>query len=377
MRFHTFVLKNVFRRRVRSTLTVVGMSLAVGIVVALVGVSNSTVQQFLNIYQRQDVSIVVEQKCAKQRLTGVLDAKLGERIAKLPGVRDVNPGLVDFTSIEELGIDAVVIQGWDADAVLMNALDVAPGGRLPKNGESKVVLLGEELAVALEKKVGDTIPLFDNGKYNIIGIFRSPVSYETRSMVVLLPELQRFMGRPGLVTGFTVRIDKPDDEAEVKRLCGEIEALAPGVGAKAAADSVRSTTEIRFLRAMAWITSAIAIIIGVVVMLNTMIMSVSERTQEIGILRAIGWQRGRIVRMIMVESFLLSLCGGVLGTVGAVALTTALGQHPAVAGLVSTQIPPEVIGLGVVCGLLVGLLGSAYPAYRGAQLLPTEALRHE
>jgi len=274
-------------------------------------------------------------------------------------------------------VDAVVIQGWNAGTPLMKALNIQPGGRLPKDGEQRVVLLGEELAVALDKKVGDKIPLFDHGDYQVVGIFQSPVSYETRSMVVLLPELQRFMGRQGYVTGFAVRTDRPDDEAEVRRICGEIASLAPGVGAKPASESGRSTTEIRFLRAMAWITSAIAVIIGVVVMLNTMIMSVSERTKEIGILRAIGWRRGRIVRMILIESFLLSLCGGVLGTLGAVLLTRALGRHPAVAGLVSTEIPPGVIGMGVLCGVLVGLLGAAYPAYRGAQLLPTEALRHE
>jgi len=377
MRFYSFVLKNVFRRRVRSSLTVISMALAVGIVVALVGVSNSTVQSFMNIYDRQDVSIIVEQRCAKQRLTGVLDEKLGDQIAKIPGVKAVNPGTVDYTSIEELGIDAVVIQGWGAESPLMRRLDVVPGGRLPKAGDARCVLLGEGLAEAMEKHVGDKIPLFDNGKYEVIGIFKSPVSYETRSMVVLLPELQRFMGRPGLVTGFAVLTDQPRNEAEVQRICGDISKLAPGLSAKPAADSVRSTTEIKFLQAMAWITSAIAIIIGIVVMLNTMVMSVSERTREIGILRAIGWRRQRIVRMVLIEAFLLSLCGGVIGTIGAVALTRALGQHPAVAGLVDTHISNDVIAFGVVCALCVGVLGAAYPAYRGAQLLPTEALRHE
>jgi putative ABC transport system permease protein len=196
-------------------------------------------------------------------------------------------------------------------------------------------------------------------------------------MVVLLPELQKFMGRPGLVTGFAVLTDRPHDEADVQRICGAIAALAPGLSAKPAAESVRSTTEIKFLQAMAWITSAIAIIIGIVVMLNTMVMSVSERTREIGILRAIGWKRRRIVRMVLIEAFLLSLCGGVIGTIGAVALTRALGHHPAVAGLVDTHISGGVIAFGVVCALCVGVLGAAYPAYRGAQLLPTEALRHE
>ena len=149
------------------------------------------------------------------------------------------------------------------------------------------------------------------------------------------------------------------------------------IEAKAAEESVTSTTEIRFIQATSWITSAIAIIIGAVGMLNTMIVSVFERTHEIGILRAIGWRRLRIIRMILVESVLLSLTGGVVGTLGAVVLTPVLGRHPSVAGLIDAHIPNGMIGLGIAMALVVGLLGAAYPAYRGAQLLPTEALRHE
>ena len=69
---------------------------------------------------------------------------------------------------------------------------------------------------------------------------------------------------------------------------------------------VSSSNEIRLSRAMAWMTSIIALVIGAVGMLNTMIMSVLERTQEIGILRAIGWRKRRIMRMILGESFALS-----------------------------------------------------------------------
>ena len=377
MRFYSFVLKNVVRRRVRSTLTVIGMAVAVGAVVALIGVSSGTERSFKDIYKRQNVAVLVEQRGAKQRLTSVLDEKLGLQIAKIPGVEQVNPGLVDFTSLEELGADAVVVNGWEADTPLMKKLDILPGGRLLKADDVHCVLLGEELAGALEKHVGDKIPLFDSGAYTIVGTFHSPISYENRSMVFPLHELQRVMDRQGKVTGFAVMVDHPDNEAEVQQICDNIKLLGPRILARPAAEAVSSTAEIRFIRATSWITSAIAIVIGAVGMLNTMIMSVSERTQEIGILRAIGWRKWRIVRMILVESVLMSLTGGVLGTIAAVGLTRLLGRHPAVAGLIDTHIALGVLAFGIVSALCVGILGAAYPAYRGAQLLPTEALRHE
>ena len=145
-------------------------------------------------------------------------------------------------------------------------------------------------------------------------------------MVVLLTDLQRFMGREGQVSGFAIVVDHPDDKAEIERIRHDIEALGKNIEATPTAEFVNSTTEIRFIRAMAWVTSAVALVIGAVGMLNTMVMSVFERTREIGILRAIGWGRWRVVRMILMESILLSLTGGVVGTAGAVALTHVLGQ---------------------------------------------------
>jgi putative ABC transport system permease protein len=112
-------------------------------------------------------------------------------------------------------------------------------------------------------------------------------------------------------------------------------------------------------------------------MLNTMIMSVFERTKEIGVLRAIGWGRWRVVKMILMESILLSLLGGAVGTVAAMLLTNVLSRFPIAAGFIEGNLAPSVILEGFLIALGVGLLGAAYPAYRGAQLLPTEALRHE
>ena len=81
----------------------IGMAVAVGAVVALVGISSGFEQSFLAIYQRQKVDLVVQQRGIKQKLTSVLDAKLAEQIVEIPGVKQVNSGLVDFTSMDELG----------------------------------------------------------------------------------------------------------------------------------------------------------------------------------------------------------------------------------------------------------------------------------
>jgi putative ABC transport system permease protein len=356
---------------------VIGMAVAVGAVVALVGISSGFEQSFLAIYQRQKVDLLVQQRGVKQKLTSVLEASLADQIAKIPGVKQINSGLVDFTSMDELGPVGVLVQGWEAGSPLMQALDILPGGRNLAATDKKCVLLGERLATSLDKHVGDKMNIFDNETYTVIGVFKGTTVYENGSMTVLLADLQRFMGRKGQVSGFAIIVEHPDDKTEIERIRHGIEALGKNLEVTPTTEFVNSTTEIRFIHAMAWVTSAVALVIGAVGMLNTMVMSVFERTREIGILRAIGWGRWRVVRMILMESILLSLTGGLVGTAGAITLAHVLANQPSVSGMVDSYIAPWVILQGFLIALCVGLLGAAYPAYRGAQLLPTEALRHE
>lgn len=376
MRFSTLVLRSVMRRRVRSILTVIGVAIAVGSVVALVGISYGFERSFLAIYQRQGIDLVVLRAGAAQRLTSALDERLEEKLARVPGVRSVTSGLVDMMSLPELGPVGVLVQGWQADAVMFQELKILSGRRLTSQ-DTDGVMLGKTLAASLGKKVGQTLTLYDTEQFRVVGIFESTTVYENGGMLMLLPVLQRIMGREGQVTGFTLSLQERASQEALDRACRAIRQLDKNLEPMPTEQYVNSTNEIRFVRAMAWLTSAVALVIGTVGVLNTMIMSVYERTREIGILRAIGWRRSRVVRMILSESIVLSVAGGVAGALAAILLTRYLSTFRAVAGVVEGHIDLGTIGQGFLIALLVGVIGAAYPAYRGALLPPTEALRHE
>lgn len=376
MHFYSFVFKNLIRRRVRSALTILGMAIAVGAVVALVGISQGFERSFFSVYQQQQVDLIVQQAGGKQRLTSTLDEKLGAKIEAIPGVVRVNSGLVDFISMPNAEQIGVILQGWPPDSHRFEDIKLLQGERL-QAGDHKKILLGKVLAEDLEKKVGDTVMVFEDAPFEVEGVFESYNLFENGGVVMLLEDLQKQMGRPGKVTGFTVVLDDPGNPKLIERVKHDIEALSTNITAAPARDFVSQTTELKLARGMAWITSAVAVFIGSVGVLNTMLMSVFERTREIGILRAIGWGPMRIVRMILMESVVLSVIGGLVGVVLALAMTEVLGRMPLVAGLIDKSIPREVIVQGLVIALAVGLLGAAYPAYRGARLMPTEAIRHE
>jgi putative ABC transport system permease protein len=267
------------------------------------------------------------------------------------------------------------VQGWPAGSPLFSQMKMLEGDFL-RAGDNNKALLGKILARNLEKNVGDEVIIYDI-QFQIKGIYEAYNVYENGGMLMLMEDLQKPLGRVGQVSGFTLILEHPEDQEEMARVRREIESLGKNMAATPTEEFVNSTTELQMAKAMAWITSAVALVIGAVLTLNTMIMSVFERTREIGILRAIGWKRARIVRMILVESVILSLAGAMVGTILAIVLIQGLSRMPAVSNIIDNKIPPGVIVQGFVIALLVGLLGAAYPAYRGAQLQPTEAIRHE
>jgi len=376
MWFTTFVWKNLRRRPMRSLLTIFAIAMAIGSVVSLVGLANSFEQTFVSLYKNAKIDMIVLRSGAKARLTSALDESLGEKMKKVAGVRQVYQGLVDMTAFEDEGLYNVVVQGWEPETPLFDHLTVTSGRNLRKD-DSRGVILGTILANSLNKKVGDKVDVIQNRPYTVVGIYESRNVLENGALVIPLKELQTIMGRENQVTGFSLVLDNPNDPEAVETVRQEIEALSPKIKAFSTADYVKSFTEIRMAKGMAWLTSSIALLIGFFGITNTMVMSVNERTREIGILRAVGWQMMRIIRMILLEAVFLSMLGALCGIIGAMVIGHILTRVPSVNGLIDPRVEPFFLVYGFVIAVVLGLLGSVIPAIRAAQMMPTEALRHE
>jgi putative ABC transport system permease protein len=129
--------------------------------------------------------------------------------------------------------------------------------------------------------------------------------------------------------------------------------------------------------AAAWGTSAIALLVGMLGIANTMAMSVFERTQEIGVLRAMGWPARRVMTLILVEAAGLGLGGGLLGLLGGWVALRVLASLPKTASVVSTSLSPWTLTEALGIAVLVGLAAGVIPAWHAARLSPVEAIGHE
>jgi putative ABC transport system permease protein len=376
MWFLTVILKNTVRRPLRSALTALAIATAVGAVVALVGVASGFQRSFSELYRDMGVDLIVVRAGGRQRLTSTLDEKMGERIKALPGVKDIITGLADVVSFDEYGLYGVLVQGWIPETRSFDHIRIVEGRDL-RHTDKKAVLLGQILAKNLGKKVGDSLKIFEDDGFTVAGIYKSSNVFEDGAMVMPLAQLQALMDRPGQVTGFNIIVNDRTDMAAIDRLKRQVEAMAPGLNVMTTADHVNSLTEIQMAKAMAWLTSCVALVIGAFGVMNTMIMSVYERTREIGILRAVGWKKGRVVRMVLLESVAISVVGALIGSLGAIILVRLLTLVPTVSGLIDGRIQPIFVLYGLLIAVVVGLLGGILPAYRASAMLPTAALRYE
>ncbi len=376
MHFGTLIWKNLVRRPIRSGLTVFAVAISIGCVVALVGVATGFKRAFRGLYETKNLDLIVVRAGQGQRLASTLDIGLADKMRAIPGVRYVFPGLVDVISFEEQGIYGVVAQGLKMNPMVAETFKIVEGRALNEQ-DTKALMLGAILAKNLGKKLHDKVEIFENEFFEIVGIFNNPNVFENGSMVICLEEMQRLLDRPQHVTGFTVELEPGDKEKNIERVRNQIEAVEPGISAMRISEHADSLSELRAASAMAWLTSVLALLIGTAGVLNTMLMSVLERTKEIGIFRAIGWTAGQVVKMVLAEALMLSMLGAVVGTLGALVLVRLLTKLPMAAGFVDGHIPGYVIGQGFIIALLIGLIGGSFAALSAARLLPTTALRHE
>lgn len=369
MNFFSIVLRGLLRRPVRTCLTLVGISIGIAAVVALVGMAQGFESSWEVGLKARGTDVVVS-NISTALTPKPFPASIRERIAKLPQVASTSGLLVEIMSIESSQMMMISSREWDGFG--WKHLKVIEG-RLPKDGQERVVVLGQIAAEVLKKKVGDPIQL-ETEELNVVGIVDGGAVVENGCVILSLGVFQELTGNEGKLNVIDVRAQPGTTPEALKALCGEIDKVVPEARAMMVSEHLSQSQGYRMIRAMSWGTSLLAVLVGVLGVMNTMLMTVFERKQELSILLALGWKRRRIVRLVLSESALLGLFGGIggilIGTVG----VKILQASPAIRGLFAPEVSAELLMTSVVLAIAVGLLSGLYPAWRSSRANPGQVL---
>jgi putative ABC transport system permease protein len=371
--FLTLVFKNLLRRPTRSLLTTTGIALGIAAVVALSSIAWGFQRSWEQAYTARGTDLIITKVTSRSPLPAPFSESIKADLLKLPHVQSVSGLLSDMISVEDA--PTVLVFGWERNSFLWGHLKLVTG-RWPADDTEKSVVIGAVAAEMLKKSVGDTLHI-ENDDFQVCGIFDSTALVENGTVIMALRQMQRVMETEDKVNFFNLRLAAGTTDAEMEGLRQTIKNRFPGFNAFTGGEVAQNNTGIQAAKAMSWATSLIALVVGAVGVMNTMLMSVFERTHEIGILLAIGWRRSRIVRMIIYESTALSFIGGIGGIALGFAAVKLLEATPWVRGKIEGEVSLLLFALALGIALGLGVLGGLYPAYHGSRLHPSEALRQE
>ncbi len=368
MTFLSLVFRNLFRQRIRTGLTVVGISVGITIVVALGAITGGVKATAGAMIREGDADFMVARKGSADLTFSTVTEDESRRLEEIAGVDRATGVLIHIT---RYGANPFFpLLGIRPDE-LAEAPPTLTSGRLLDPSAHDEVILGVRAAGKTPPR--DTV--IDGLSFRVVGTFRSENTFFDAGGYASLDTVQALAKKPGVVTVVYVRAEVGVDPAVVAE---RIEARMPDLVTVSKVDEYgRVDQGTEMMDAMNLAVSTLAVLLGAIAVMNTMIMAVFERTREFGILRAVGWRGSRIVRLVLSESLVLCLVAAVVGVLLGIAATRAVVQIESVKSFLEPQYSLDVFVRAVLIAVGVALVGAIYPAYRAIRLSPMEALRHE
>jgi ABC-type antimicrobial peptide transport system permease subunit len=362
------ILKNLWRRRMRTFLTMLGIAIGVAAVVALSAFGEGFASGFEKMFSSSNADLIVAQKDAVLIILSSVDESIGDELKQIPGVDQVAGTVISFVQME--GAPYFAVLGEDPRSFAMVHYKIIDGGPLTGRGQ---ILLGKLAAKNFKVGVGGRLIIAEVG-YRVVGIYETGVNLEDGDAVMNLSDAQRIFDKNRQVSYFNLKVSDPRKIDDVKE---EIESRWSDLAATRSGEPTRQTEALNMYRSFGWFLGIFAVLVGGLGMMNSTLMSVFERTREIGVLRAIGWRKRRVIGLILGESLALAIGGGVIGILLGIGLTLLVRLSPAVESLLGSVFTPAIFVQAFVIAILLGTVGGLYPAWRAAQLQPVEAMRYE
>jgi putative ABC transport system permease protein len=255
-------------------------------------------------------------------------------------------------------------------------------GRFLEADDADVTVIGADLAERYDLRVGDTFTMRER-EFEVIGVLERTLTFPDTIAYVPLRNAQEIYVE-SVPEAFQERTDElatqievfPTDLADADVIAASIEEAVEGVRTvtpEQVADQIGQASIVFNLIIVG--ASVIAVIVGGLSVINTMVMTVSERVREIGIKKAVGAPTGAILREFVIEATLLGAIGGLIGLSAGALLVVVLNAQTAGSGTTVFLLTPMLLLRSFLFATVLGALAGIYPALRAARLDPVTALR--
>jgi putative ABC transport system permease protein len=367
--------KNLLRRRMRTLLSLLGVAIGIAAIIAFNAIGKGFREGINRYFRDTGAQMIVVNGVMKDPAFSRVKKDEQDFIRALPYVEHLSRANFAVASTKGVpgagGLAMLVVFGRTWGDRLMDKYRRELDGVLPAADDE--VLMGSIGAESMKKKLGDTLELFGR-TFKVVGIFRSGVPWERVGVVmsntVLAEVLQQKDG--SVYMGFLYLKDGTDPA----RVRADIKAKFPHLDPVKTEEFTAFYDQIEYIDWFVWIISLVSVAVGGLGVLNTLLMSVSERTREIGTLRAVGWSQGRVLRLILSEGVLISVLGGLIGlALGVAGAEFFVWLAPQ--GTLSTEYVRSVFAQAFAVAVGLGFVGALYPAWRASRLSPIEALKYE
>ena len=387
MNLLSLAVKNLQRRRGRTLLTIAGVAIAIAILFSLLSFSAGYEHQLTKEMDGLGFHLLAVPKgCPYEATTlilhgGVIPKYLtNEDLARartIDGIKVATPML-----LQQVVKDGTphIVYGIEPDDMLRLKSAWKVNGRFFTVTESRVMVIGSELASRENLAPGSIIPFGpDKESFTIVGVLEPTGTEDDNFHFLPLPEAQRVFDKEGLITTIAVQVK---DVKQIATVSKELETV-PDIQVVTMAQVTGTIMNlVGTARSLLLSVIVVAVIISAAGISNTLLMSVNERTREIGMMKAIGASGYHISMLLITETLILTILGGIIGIIGSLAGAGLIesfvrGIIPYAPSGAFISFDPVLAGTCLLFSVALGLACGIWPAWKSARLSPMEAIRGE